>query len=105
MFLLRTRDAGYRELVEHLDGEYSEAGYNKARNLVRAMKLGGWLEGEPGHWRLRHGPSGDAAQIQIADQAEAEDLDAGADDTEDGEDEAEKGREENVEDGGAAERA
>lgn len=52
---------GYRELVEGLDGQYTEKGYNKYRNVLRALKDGGWVTGEPEAWVL-HVPPEDAEE-------------------------------------------
>ena len=53
--LMAHPEAGYREIVEAVYGEYNEPHYNSTRNAIAALKKNGWVLGERGEWTLQEG--------------------------------------------------
>jgi hypothetical protein len=53
--ILAHPEAGYREIVVAVYGEYTELKYNSTRNAIASMKRNGWISGERGEWVLGKG--------------------------------------------------
>ena len=53
--LMAHPEAGYREIVEAVYGEYNESHYNSTRNAIAALKRNGWISGERGEWTVGKG--------------------------------------------------
>jgi len=50
--IMRKPDAGYRDIVKELYGEYTDQAVLKARSIISLMKKAKQLSGDPGRWRV-----------------------------------------------------
>lgn len=56
-YLIGHPEAGYAEIIDAVYGEVSPQNHNAARNAIAALKAGGWISGERGHWTIERRPA------------------------------------------------